>query len=278
MAWTRTNYDSLRRVFFDGFTAADVAEPLISFDAATACSEAVKVMSAHHFDAVGVRHGGLVAGYALRGDLIDGTCGEHLQAFDESGVVLESLPLSNLLLRMAKTPRLFVRAFGAVTAIVTPDDLQKPPVRMWLFGMITFIEMRMTELIERLCPAEGWRQFVSESRLEKAAALREERKVRGQDPSLLDCLQFSDKGQIIAKNEAIRDLTRFTSRRQTEQAIRALESLRNSLAHSQDLACEWQTIVMLSEEFEQVLTGTEQVRAVLGEPPESSKKALTETT
>ncbi len=31
-------------------------------------------------------------------------------------------------------------------------DLQKPPVRMWLFGMITIIEMALTRMIEAVYP------------------------------------------------------------------------------------------------------------------------------
>ena len=157
-----------------------------------------------------------------------------------------------------------MRVLGAVGGIITMSDLQKPPVRMWLFGMITLIEMRISRLIEQMCPGDSWKQHVSEGRLQKAEALLEERRRRNQSLELIDCLQFSDKGQIIARNEEIRNLTRFTSRRQVEEAIKALESLRNNLAHSQDiLSCDWETIVMLCRDLEGVIGGTEQVQHVL---------------
>ena len=64
-------------------------------------------------------------------------------------------------------------------------------------------------------------------------------------------LQFSDKAQVIAQNEAIRSLTRFSSRRQVEKACRALEALRNNLAHSQDIvSCDWETIVILATDLD----------------------------
>lgn len=79
-------------------------------------------------------------------------------------------------------------------------------------------------------------------------------------------LQISDKGQIIARNEGIRCLTRMQSRRQVEQAIKMLESLRNNLAHSQDIiSCDWETIVWLCKDMERVISGTDEVKRVLEE-------------
>ena len=206
----------------------------------------MRVTETHDFDVVGVRQEGCVVGYAERGDLGQEACGEHLRPFDESLLISDSAPLADVVLGLAKSPRLFVRVLGAVGGIITMSDLQKPPVRMWLFGMVTLIEVRISRLIEQMCPGDSWKQYVSESRLQKADALLEERRRRNQSLELIHCLQFSDKGQIIARNEEIRTLTRFTSRRQVEEAIKALESLRNNLAHSQDiLSCDWETIVML---------------------------------
>jgi hypothetical protein len=65
---------------------------------------------------------------------------------------------------------------------------------------------------------------------------------------LFDCLQFSDKGQIIARNEDIRKFTIFPSRRQAEETVKKLEQLRNTLAHAQDiLTSDWKTIVQLCD-------------------------------
>jgi hypothetical protein len=264
MNWSAASIENLRRVFAEGFSARDIAEPLVSFDASTAAAEALLLIRDHDFDVVGVRRQGLVVGYLEREHCRDGACADQLREFDQAAVISDTAPLAEVVSRLARSPRLFVRALGAVGGIVTRSDLQKPPVRMWLFGMITLLEMRCGRLIEQLCPAESWRPFLSEGRLQKAQALLEERRRRSQSLQLVDCLQLSDKGQIIAKNEALRRLTRFASRRQVEEGIKALESLRNSLAHSQDIvACDWDTIVMLSEGLDAVITGTEQVQQVL---------------
>jgi hypothetical protein len=132
--------------------------------------------------------------------------------------------------------------------------MEKPPVRMWLFGTITMIEMRYTRLIGQTCPDESWRQYLSEARLKKAEELFAERRRRQQAISLLDCLQLSDKGQIIARNETIRRFTIFESRNQAEDGIKLLEGLRNNLAHAQDITMtNWPAIERLSHHIDQLL-------------------------
>lgn len=264
MNWNASTIENLRRVFTQGFAARDIAEPLVSFDACTPAVEARRLMIAENFDVVGVRRDGLVVGYAEREDLGAGTCGDHLRAFEAESLIADTAGLADVVLGLARFPRLFVRILGAVSGIVTISDAQKAPVRMWLFGMVTLLEMRISRLIELTCPGDTWKEFLSEGRLQKAQALLEERKRRNQNLELLDCLQISDKGQIIARNEELRRLTRSESRRQTEEIIKMLESLRNNLAHSQDIiASDWQTIVGMCGDLERMIAGTEEVQQAL---------------
>ena len=240
--------DAVKRVFNESFSARDVAEPLASFDAGVSCDEVRVFMEAGGLDVVGVRWEGQVAGYVERRLLAQGACGQHLRPFDEATVLGDTAPLLTVLQELDRTPFLFITAFGKVGGIVKRDDLQKAPVRMWLFGAVTLIELRFAELIETYCPGDGWKEFLSEARLQKAQALLGERLRRNQSLRLLDCLQFSDKGQIIARNEDIRKFTVFASRRQAEEAVNRLEQLRNNLAHAQDiLSGDWEIIVQLCE-------------------------------
>jgi hypothetical protein len=125
---------------------------------------------------------------------------------------------------------------------------------MWLFGLITLIEMRFLDLIELRFQDEGWQKYLSNQRLEKAVALQVERQRRNQDPRLLDCLQFSDKAQILVRDETLRSQIGFASRRRGDETIKNLEKLRNNLAHAQDIVTlDWETIVGLSENLETVI-------------------------
>jgi hypothetical protein len=65
--------------------------------------------------------------------------------------------------------------------------------------------------------------------------------------ALLACLQLSDRGQVVLRNEGPRARAGFASRSRGEHTVKGLEALRNNLAHSQDIiTCDWQVIVKLT--------------------------------
>jgi len=250
----RNSYYDIDKTFLRSLTVRDIAEPLPSFDAQTDAEIVRSVLEQHRLQIAGVRERGFVVGYLTIDELGDGPCGKFCHPISEAKILSGNAHLSELVLALDQVPYFFVNFLGEVSGIVTRDDLDDPPVRMWLFGLITLIEMRFLTLIERRFPGEGWQQYLSDKRLEKAAALQRERRRRKQDPSLLDCLQFSDKAQIVIRDEQLRIQIGFQSRRQAEQAIKNLEKLRNNLAHAQDIvSLDWQTIVNLSENLEAVI-------------------------
>ena len=166
-------------------------------------------------------------------------------------VLLYSAPLVELIKTLRDARWALVRILGEVSGIVTRADLQDPPVRMWLFGLITATEMRFRRLIEQHFVDECWAQYLSETRVGKARAMLEERRHRSQDPALNDCLQFSDQGQIIARDASLRAEAGFVSRRRADKVVKRLEALRNNLAHSQDIVdSDWDTILALAENLE----------------------------
>lgn len=256
MSLDPTSLHSLRRVFNDGFSAHDIAEPLISFDATAAAATVRSTMAEDARRVAGVREKGVVVSFMERPASDDGVCADYAEPFADTDVIPDSSSLAQVVMAMKDKTHLFVAVLGRVGGIITRSDLQKPPVRMWLFGMVTLIEMRFSRLIELALPDDGWRQFLSAGRIEKAESLLAERARRNQHVNLLDCLQFSDKGQIVARNERLRGMTQFDSRRQVEEAFKRVERLRNNLAHSQDIiTTDWEVIVQLSENLDRILEG-----------------------
>ena len=126
---------------------------------------------------------------------------------------------------------------------------------MWLFGLITISEQRVTRLIEQTFPEDQWQELLSPGRLAKARELQALRQKRGQRPTLLDCLQFADKGQIVARNESLRNRTRFHSRSEVERFVQSLQDLRNNLAHAQDILGDWDVIHELAANVQRIVCG-----------------------
>ena len=72
---------------------------------------------------------------------------------------------------------------------------------------------------------------------------------------LLDCLQLVDKARILMKDPDFREDAGLGSRRATEKAIRDFESLRNNLAHNNDIVTyDWDTIVSVSQRLDKIMT------------------------
>jgi hypothetical protein len=248
--------ENIRRVFLEGFTASDVARPLHSFDAEASAEQVGSVMQELAIDVAGVRTAGLVTGFVERESLTVGSCASSARLLEIPLLVEGTLPLAPLVLRLKEQPRLFVTVFGQPSGVVTCWEMQSPAGRMWLFGMISLIELGFGRMIERHCPGNAWQRFLSAGRMEKAQELLADRRRRNQQISLADCLQFADKTTIIARNEELRRLTRFSSRKEIETVGKRLERLRNNLAHSQDvITSDWDTIVALAENLDSILDG-----------------------
>jgi CBS domain-containing protein len=252
---SQSEYYDVHRVFLRSFTVRDIAEPLLSFDATTPAIEAKTAMAARGFRVAGLRREGLVKGFIQLEDLGEGVCGDHVRTFAAVPVLDDHAPIIEAIRTLQDQPAAFVRILGEVGGIVTRTDLQDPPVRMWLFGLLTAIEMRLQMLIQQRFSDESWMQYVSPARVDKAKLLQEERRRRSQDPTLIDCLQFSDKMQIVARDEPLRVQVGFVSRRRADLVGKVFEALRNNLAHSQDIIeSDWDTIFGMADNLDRLLT------------------------
>ena len=215
------SHQSLRRVFQTNFSAHDITESLLTCDREAPADEVGRIMEERRLQVIGVREMGQVIGYVDREQIKPGMSELPVSSFDTDSVIFDTEPLDRVVLGLQNHPRLFVSVFGRVGGIVTRTDLQKPAARMWLFGMVTLMEMRITQLIAEEA-GDRWQNSLSDARVQKARDLRVERQRRGQDVTLIDCLQFGDKVQIVARDEGLRATTRFTSRRRVEEAGKRL--------------------------------------------------------
>jgi hypothetical protein len=245
----------LVRHFTESFTVQDIAEPVRSFDIDKPCKDIQPLMEQQQLDIVCLRDNGKVIGYARRNDLNEGCCGDHLRPFRQGQVLTSDSSFSDVIHVLTLHQYGFISLFDDVVGYVSRSEINKPVVRMWLFGIINFVEMEFTQMIREYYPDESWRSLLTEKRLAKALELQQERQRRNQHCDLIDCLQLSDKGQIVIQNPEFLELLDFSSKSVAKRVARELESLRNNLAHVQDIVThDWAQIVRLSYRLEETFS------------------------
>ena len=147
MKHPRTSVEDLRRIFERCITVRDIAEPFASFDADRRCSEIRPYMEAKGYDVIGVRAGGLLTSFALREELSGGQLGDHARRVEPQFQLPDSSPLLSAFETLRKRPWVLVTVLGGVWGFISLADLQKAPVRMWLFGLISLAEMHTLRLV-----------------------------------------------------------------------------------------------------------------------------------
>jgi hypothetical protein len=245
----------LVHVFTHAFAAKDIAEPLLSLDIDKPMSEAHHIMESHSISLIGLRDKGEISGYIRRTDLSPGAgvCRDHLRPFRPGQIIGEDSSLSELIEVLTRQEYAFISVIGLVGGYISRGHLNNPVTRMWLFGILTLFEMRIVRLIQEYFPDGSWRALVPKPRLEKASILEEERSRRNQHGSLLECLQFSDKGQILLQHPLGLKLLDIRSRAAAKRMIKSMESLRNNLAHGQDIVkYDWASIAGIAGRLEEV--------------------------
>ena len=253
--FSHDSHTHMYRLFSSAFTAQDISEAVRSFDADKTCQNIIEIMDYHEESIVCIRNMGKIQGYVRRSDLSTGKCGEHIRFFRHGQVLSSDASLSDIVHTLTLHQYGFITTLGDISGYFSRSDINKPVVRMWLFGIITFIEMEFMGMIDEYYPKNSWQPFVSEGRLQKAIEMKEERKRRNQNCKLLECLQLSDKGQILIQNDEILQQLGMESKRNARKLIRELESLRNNLAHAQDIVThDWAPIVRLSYRLEETLS------------------------
>ncbi len=242
-------------VFTHAFTAKDLAEALLSLDMNLSLEEAQEIMSRRSLGVIGLREDGEICGYIRYSDATrrHGTCRDHLRRFRPGQIIRDDTSLTEVIGVLTRQEYAFVAVFGVVCGYVTRGHLNSPVTRMWLFGIITLFEMRMIRLIQKYFPNESWRSAIPEARLEKAIRLQQERSRRHQQSTLIECLQLADKGQILLEHPLGLKLLDIESKASAKQVIKNIESLRNNLAHGQDIVkYDWASIAVIADRVEEI--------------------------
>lgn len=258
MKQLKSSLGDLRGLFSRTITLRDIAEPLVSLDHDRPPEEVRRLMESRDFDVIGLREHGIVTGYVRRQDLDRPAAAATRTPFEPAEVLPDTAPLHAAFAALRDRRHVFITLLGQVGGIVTRGDLQKAPVRLWLFGLVSLLEMQMLRVVRERYPEDSWAPLLSEDRLGGARQVFEERRRRNEESDLSDCLQLGDKATILMKDRGLFAHCGFASRRSMETFFKEVGLLRNALAHANDIRSgRWPALVDLVTRLEQLIEALE---------------------
>jgi len=229
-----TRFSALREIFVENITARSIYEPLLCCPADARAEEVGRALTLRGFDVAGVRDSASneVIGYILTDELGDGRIQEYVQPVTTDLLVSDSTAIAEIFSVLTNREFAFVLSGQQIAGIITKADINKPPVRIYLFGMTSLFEMHLNAWVHHFYSQERWLEKVPEQRMEAATRIYDVKKEKNQELSMLECLQLCDKRDLLAKSDTFR--AEFAvSKKGFDSFVKGVERVRNELAHSQ---------------------------------------------
>lgn len=256
-----TPHQTLRSLFQHHINVTHISEVLHTCQLHDDTNVAKHIMETYDYDCLGVEDGGRVVGYIDKAGLGPGTCYDYVKSFHPREIVSETTSLMQILYLFKETNRLFILEGNQITRLTTSADLQKTPVQLFLFGLVSLVEMYLLEIIKISLPNNTWRPYIKKKRLIQAEEMYKQRKEQNEAIELVDCLQLCDKRDIVINDTRLFKQLRFSSKNKAYTFLGRFERLRNQLAHAQPYTKEFSTkeIIALVQQTEHLLTVCEKV-------------------
>ncbi|MEH7418856.1 hypothetical protein V7266_26865 [Neobacillus drentensis] len=257
-----SSYQSLRSLYEQNITVNSIAESMDTCHLHDDANQIKTMMETKDYDVLGVEDNGIVMGYVVRDELKEGICKDYYRSFNPIELVSESTSLLQTLFIFQEIDRIFILEGNRITKVVTLADLQKPPIRMLFFGLISLIEMHLYRIINDYFPGDTWKKHLNPKRIQFAEDLYSLRKSKNEAIQLSDCLQICDKRDIVLNESPLREKLGIETKTKGKEFFKRLEELRNNLAHSQDINTEnsWNETFSLIETMEKLLAECEKIQ------------------
>lgn len=229
-----TTFHELQNIFIDNITTKLICEPLASCKIDDNSLEVKNMMELREFDTLGVvNQDGEQLGYIKLMDLNGEALSKYILPYELSNLISDSTPISDLIDLMVERDQLYVINANTIGGIVTRADINKPVVRIYLFGITSLLELHLNFWINNYLPDERWKKLLSDARITMAKNLYEQRKGNNSQLTLLECLQLCDKKTILENVKEFLSTFKY-SKKSFNRVLERSEIIRNELAHSQN--------------------------------------------
>ncbi|WP_318502354.1 hypothetical protein [Bacillus sp. T3] len=145
----------LRKIYSDNLSVTLIAEDLVSCSLEDDTKIIKSKMDELDFDYFGVESGGKLIGYVVKNELGEQSIAEYIRYFAMEDLVSEATSLIELLQILKEKHPVFILEKNQVRKLITVADLQKQPIRMLVFGLISLLEMELVRLIQNSFPGKN---------------------------------------------------------------------------------------------------------------------------
>lgn len=148
---------------------------------------------------------------------------------DDAMLVPFSMPIGSFIRQMDGSRGFWLVAEAdEPVGIVTPSDLLKLPVRLFVFALVTHLEMVMAELITSRLSVNEWLGYLDDERRQDVLGKQVDLMPDNFDPNLIELTEFCDKRDLV------HHIMNFESNQFKKQVGNIERRLRNKVAHAGD--------------------------------------------
>ena len=255
-----TTFGELQNIFIDNITTKFIYEPLACCKINDNAFEVKRTLDVKDFDTLGVLDKNQnKIGYIIHQELTDGEISKYVRAFETQLLISDSTPISDLLDILYEKEYVYVLEKDSIEGIVTRADINKPIVRIYLFGIISLFELHLNYWINKNNTENEWLEKLSEKRIIEAQKIYQQRKGNNSQLTVLECIQICDKKSILLKTDLFLESFEY-SKTKFKNLLENSESIRNELAHSQNSIIanlNWNEFVSTIGELKEFLNNSE---------------------
>jgi len=255
-----TSFLEMKQVFTDNISIKQIFEWLDKVAIDERPLEVKSYLVDRDFDLLGVvDYDGNMLGYVREVNLSDGELKDYLEQIDYNMLISNTTSFPKLLEVLTKYGFALVLNNNNIDGIVTKADINKPLFRLYLFGIVSLFEMHINFWINKYV-TENLNKFISPDRFEAAEKILGLRQHSNDQLTILECLQLSDKRDILLLTPDFLTLFGF-SKRSFEKFMKTVEIIRNEVAHSQytiTKSLDWNRLVDVIRSMELFLEKAEE--------------------
>jgi len=256
----KSSLQDLESLFERQITVASIAEPLLSFDGGSLTHHVRQLMEDKNFDIVGVRHDGTVDAYVEKTKLAEGILTDHAVRLALDDVVPQITALYDAFELLKKREWFMVSVFGRSSGIVTRGDLQKTPVCMWLFGLVSLLELHGIRVIREFYKDDSWTDALPPDHLKAAEKYRRKHHDRNEALDLVEYISLADILTVLHTGTRTSQMFILTPPSNPAEITNRIKTLRDNIAHGHDITSNG--IDALSETINQARTLLDKLEAL----------------